>query len=386
MKLLLPFLMLLSTFDIYVHSVQTTRQEDINPYPDKPRLSFRTDGTFKITVFSDQHFGENPWDSWGPEHDAASVNLMKTVLADEKPDYVVLNGDLITGENTFKENATTIIDQIVAPLNDLKIPFSTTQGNHDNQNNITHLDEIKREQSVAPLSYTRTAPPGIGGDDQHGPGTYWVPVYPTQDAQTPCLILWFFDSRGGFANTSEPNPSNPQGVDDWVHESVAGWIEDEVSKMDAAWGSGEESRAALAFVHIPPHFVQELQANLDSSKEPGLNADQLGEGSSQAANPSTLGNDGPFWNALTDKVKNLKALISGHDHGNEWCAREPTKGVIFCFDKHGGYGGYTQDGWGYGVRNLVFKSTKPDTTVDTWIRLEGGEEKARVVLGPDYDN
>ena len=33
--------------------------------------------------------------------------------------------------------------------------------NHDNQVNITHLAEIEREQSIAPLSYTRTAPLGL---------------------------------------------------------------------------------------------------------------------------------------------------------------------------------------------------------------------------------
>ena len=69
-----------------------------------------------------------------------------------------------------------------------------------------------------------------------------------------------------------------------------------------------------------------------------------------------MGNDAPFWNALNANVKNLHAVISGHgapptastskliiddiysspDHGNEWCAREPTKDVIFCFDKHSG--------------------------------------------------
>ena len=25
------------------------------------------------------------------------------------------------------------------------------------------------------------------------------------------------------------------------------------------------------------------------------------------------------------------------DHGDEWCAREPTKDVIFCFAKHSGF-------------------------------------------------
>lgn len=51
--------------------------------------------------------------------------------------------------------------------------FMHTQ-NHDNNVNITHLLEIEREQLVAPLSYTRIAPPGVGGEG--GPGNYWVPV------------------------------------------------------------------------------------------------------------------------------------------------------------------------------------------------------------------
>ncbi|THU96983.1 Metallo-dependent phosphatase [Dendrothele bispora CBS 962.96] len=352
----------------------------IDPYPGKPKLTFRPDGTFKITVFSDQHFGENPWDSWGPEQDANSTRLMKRVLPDEKPDYVVLNGDLITGENTFKENATSLIDEIVAPLNELKIPFSSTQGNHDNQVNITHLAEILREQAVAPLSYTRRAPPGVGGDPEQGPGNYWVPVYTTPTSSTPSLILWFFDSRGGFSSGTNSTP-----VEDWVHDSVAKWIESEVETMDQIWGPSEENRAALAFVHIPPHVVQNLQLDLNSTKDPGLNADELGQGSTQATtDPSSAGKDLAFWNALTGNVKNLKALISGHDHGNEWCKREPSTGVIFCFDKHGGYGGYGEPEWGYGVRNILFTSPKADADVETWIRLEEGQERARVVLGPDF--
>ena len=53
---------------------------------------FKRDGTFKLTVFSDLHFGENPWDDWGPEQDVNSLTLMDKVLADEKPDYVYVLG------------------------------------------------------------------------------------------------------------------------------------------------------------------------------------------------------------------------------------------------------------------------------------------------------
>src|SRR6267154_2764375 len=60
----------------------------LNPYPTKPLLTFSPSGTFKITVFSDLHYGENPWDDWGPLQDVNSAKLMRTVLGDEKPDYV----------------------------------------------------------------------------------------------------------------------------------------------------------------------------------------------------------------------------------------------------------------------------------------------------------
>lgn len=68
--------------------LETALAADLNPYPTKPRVTFRPDGTFKITVFSDLHYGENPWDAWGPQQDVNSTELMKIVLADEKPDYV----------------------------------------------------------------------------------------------------------------------------------------------------------------------------------------------------------------------------------------------------------------------------------------------------------
>jgi len=237
----------------------------------------------------------------------------------------------------------------VAPLNEAKIPFSSSHGNHDNQKNITHLEEIQHEQLVSPLSYTRVAPPGIGGDG--GEGTYWVPVYEKAADLTPALILWFFDSRGGRSpgSTSAPLP-------DWVDSSVAKWIKDETAAMKVAWDLAESrERGALAFVHIPPHAIEGVQKTLNAARNPGLNADTLGQGSTQASNdPSSTGKDQPFWDALNANVKNLHAVISGHDHGNEWCARESSKDVVFCFDKHSGYGGYNSPGWGHGVRNIVF--------------------------------
>lgn len=61
---------------------------ELDPYPDKPRNSFNQDGSFKLTIFSDVHFGENPWDWWGPEQDIKTNALMEILLSIETPDYV----------------------------------------------------------------------------------------------------------------------------------------------------------------------------------------------------------------------------------------------------------------------------------------------------------
>ncbi|KAI0088747.1 Metallo-dependent phosphatase [Irpex rosettiformis] len=349
----------------------------LNPYPAQPRITFRPDGTFKLTVFSDLHYGENAWDVWGPQQDVNSSKLMKRVLADEKPDFVVLNGDLITGENTFKENSTVYIDEIVSNLNDAQIPFSSTYGNHDNNPNITHMAEFLREKLVSPhLSYTRILPSG----GIYGPGNYWVPVYARASDFVPALILWAFDSRAG--NTAGQNSTQ---VPDWVDDSVATWIENETKLMDSVWGPPGDQRAAVAFVHIPPFAIQQVWENLNNTLNPGLDADSLGQGSTQATTKSSSqGNDEPFWNSLNTNVKNLHAVISGHDHGMEWCAREPTKNVIFCFDKHSGYGGYSSPGWDHGVRNILFTSPDPRDGPLSWIRLENGTTRAHVQLDDQY--
>ncbi|KZV84961.1 Metallo-dependent phosphatase [Exidia glandulosa HHB12029] len=340
----------------------------LDPYASpRPRVTFSTDGSFKLLVFSDLHFGER---DRGDEKDAQSVQLMTRILAEEQPDYVVINGDLLTGDDTFASNVTAVLDQIFAPLNAARVPFSSTHGNHDNHLNITHAQEIEYEQAAAPLSYTR-ASPGVGG--QGGEGCYWVPVYKNADDEAPALVLWFFDSRGGISSSGE-------ALADWVDESVAEWIARETEQMNDAWGPSEQ-RAALAFTHIPPHFALDLQANLNSTLEPGLNEDHMGpHGSTQ----STPGNDA-FISSLAHNVKNLHALVSGHDHGLEWCKRETTTGVVLCFNKHSGYGGYGQDWWGFGARIFQFAPDEVTRGVETWIRLEDGSVRAKVHLNSQYE-
>lgn len=93
-----------------------------------PALQFTQDGTFQIAIFEDLHFGEAEGTDWGPLQDVDTLQVMQTVLDNEAPQLVVLNGDLITGEDTFQENATDYVDEIVAPLVAAGLPWASTYG------------------------------------------------------------------------------------------------------------------------------------------------------------------------------------------------------------------------------------------------------------------
>lgn len=93
-----------------------------------PALQFTENGTFQMTIFEDLHFGEAEDTDWGPLQDVDTLKVMQTVLDHESPQLVVLNGDLITGENTFKENSTDYVDKIVAPIVEAGLPWASTYG------------------------------------------------------------------------------------------------------------------------------------------------------------------------------------------------------------------------------------------------------------------
>jgi len=101
----------------------------------KDKLTF-TDGRFKVVSFSDLHFGERwgdgTWADWGPANDARTQQVHSTVLDVEHPSFVVFNGDIVTGENLFAENATAYLDLAFQPTVSRNIRFATTHGNHDN--------------------------------------------------------------------------------------------------------------------------------------------------------------------------------------------------------------------------------------------------------------
>jgi hypothetical protein len=104
----------------------------------------------------------------------------------------VLNGDLITGENTYNFNSTKYLDIIVAPLVNRSIPWASAYGNHDHQFNLS-TNKLLAAESKYRLSLTKDM---VRVADA-GTSNYVLPVFGSTSQVTPEVLLWFFDSRGG---------------------------------------------------------------------------------------------------------------------------------------------------------------------------------------------
>jgi predicted MPP superfamily phosphohydrolase len=347
-----------------------------NPSP----LAFSPDGTFKISVFEDLHFGEAEDLDWGPRQDEMTLKVMQTILDIEGPQLVVLNGDLITGENTMLENATSYVDMIVKPLVDGEYRWASAYGNHDQSFNLSSEAMLEMERKYGTQSLTDRMVEGNGV----GVTNYYVPVFGAVGDAIPEAILWFFDSQGGrefqrhdaITGAEIPAPSV-------VHERVVAWFQDTSTQLTSKYS---RTLPSIAFVHIPVSAMSNFQkAGVDENREPGINDDNpLGSQESDQA----------FLKALV-QTQALLAVFSGHEHGNDYChpysnsssstTAATGKTPFFCFGRHTGYGGYGH--WTRGSRQVVLNranlaTAKPN--IETWVRLEDGVMSGHVFLNETY--
>ncbi|ATY63866.1 Metallophosphoesterase [Cordyceps militaris] len=375
----------------------------------KPPLQFTTDGNFHISVFNDIHFGENAAGQ-GPVWDSKTSQLMGTIMDAEKPQLVVLNGDLISGDQYQGSDILDHVDRIVKPIAARRLPWASTYGNHDSNYNLSRDQMLQREKTYNG-SYTERM---VSGQDA-GVTNYYLPVYAdagcnassttSAAACVPELLLWFFDSRGGkYYRTHNRQP-------DWVDTSVVDWFKATSAQLAAAYGRVVPS---IAFVHIPIHVTTLLQkqgpgGHLDLRRHPGINDDKINGqsvGWPPASNSSTQpsgpggysGRDVPFMQALA-AAKGLVGLFYGHDHGNTWCYRwaghvdgldadgaaPAGTGLHLCYGQHTGYGGYGN--WIRGGRQIVVtRAGLRRGTLDTHTRLETGAVVGAVTLNSTFND
>ncbi len=288
------------------------------------KLQFSKDGKFKIMQIADVQEGAKV----SPD----TLRLMRLAIEKEKPDLIIFTGDQIYGihPSFYKgdkiKNAINTIKEIIKPIENAKIPFAVTFGNHDCQVGLSNSEQAEIYNESPFCIHGEYA----SSDDK---GTFRLPVYSDSEH---IFDVYLIDSNG----------QTPSGEYLPVSEKQLLWFSEEREK---AKENGEYTNG-IVFQHIPvPEFFNVLKQVKFGTKG-AVEAFRTMKGKFFVL-PEEIKNNGGFMKespAIPDKNSgefdvlsekgNILALAVGHDHINSFVA--PYKNMRLIYTQCAGFNVY----------------------------------------------
>lgn len=328
---------------------------------EKPIPRIRRDGKFKIMQVADLHIstGVGICRDAEPagakcEADPRTLEFIGKLLDQEAPDLVILSGDQVNGETA--PDVQTAIFKFADLFIKRNIPYASIFGNHDDEG--AHLT---RWQSMAILESLPFSLAVAGPTTVSGVGNYALEVLAPGTSQHSALTLYLLDTH-----TYSPDEKRFPGYD-WLKPDQIAWFRSTAKSLAPAHSKYPKHHMDLAFIHIPlPEY--------------------------RTADPNTVVGawresvTAPLFNShFTDALVEQGVLVvsCGHDHVNDYCALERSKGTSkkpelwMCYGGGAGFGGYA----GYGVyhrRVRFFEVDANSARITTYKRVEYGETEKRV--------
>lgn len=231
----------------FINSIEPVSYENqLEPTLDENgRYTFVTDEEFKILQLSDIHIGAG---FMSIKKDNMAINAVAAMITEEKPDLVVVTGDITfpvpTRAGTFnnKENAKLF----ASLMEQLGVYWCAALGNHDSESYAYFS-----RQAVGELYESGDYPHCLfqcGDESIDGVGNYTINIKNSNGEITQSLIM--LDSHSYIKG-------NIPGVDwkyDCIHENQIAWYENEIKELTAE--NNGVTPKSLAFFHIP---IQEMQ-------------------------------------------------------------------------------------------------------------------------------
>ncbi len=246
-----------------------------------PTLKFNKDGKFKIVQFTDTHLKVKD-----VSKSDSVIMIMKTVLGAEKPDFVILTGDIATSENVKAAWYT-----ITKPMVDAKIPWAVVFGNHDHEHGFTNK-QIMDYLVTLPYNCSQYGPSNI-----HGSGNYVLEIHGSASKKIKAL-LYCLDSN---AYTGAKDDSE-LGHYDWIRFNQISWYR-KTSQKYTKKNNGVPF-PALAFFHIPfPEYstIRKFSTTVGDMDE-GVSSPKMNSG---------------MYCAMYES-KDIMGVFVGHDHDNNY--------------------------------------------------------------------
>lgn len=203
------------------------------------QFSFNSDGKFKIMMINDTQDVVLK--------DVIQANYLKKIAEQEKPDLIVMAGDLLTDffPGATKSSLEKCLRNALEEINSIGIPFVATFGNHDHDWDEKGTLTLAEQMEIY-KSYSNCAIVNNGCDI----GTYNIPVKSSDGKSTP-LNIYVMDS-----NNKASGEGLLTGYQGLKPEQVQ-WYKDTRDGLKAATGSYVPS---LVFQHVP---VKEIYQFLD---------------------------------------------------------------------------------------------------------------------------
>jgi len=292
-------------------------------------LRFGSDGQFKIVQFTDTHIdlikGSN----------LEVYQTIRTVVEIEKPDLVILTGDVVTQNDP--QEAYRKLSEVFAFLH---VPWAMVFGNHDSEHNFTR----KQLAAFLPgLPYCLNNDPG----NLTGNSNFILQVY--GENKKPRALIYGMDSNS--YSTLKPNV---EGYG-WFGFSQINWYIHESKEFTQR--NNQVPLPALAFFHIPvPEYNNAWNSKktvVFGSKNEDVSCAEL--------------NSGIFTAML--ECGDVMGMFVGHDHTNDY--------IGLCNNIALAYGRVTKKMRDpadplAGGRVIVLKEGRRE--FDTWIREGAGKK------------
>lgn len=228
------------SFDKVVYENQLVPELD-----EKGDWVFKTDRDLKIVQLTDIHIGGG---SMSKDKDRKAMNAVAALLTYEKPDLVVLTGDMVYPvpfqAGTFNNTIST--EMLIELMETLGVYYAPVFGNHDSEAYSTQSrEEIADLWGAEDLEYSLFQK---GPADVDGFGNYIIKVENSEGITKNAFFL--LDSH-------DYTDGDILGIFwkyDNIHENQIEWYKNNVLAIDAenkAINPDEPMFSSLAFFHIP---------------------------------------------------------------------------------------------------------------------------------------
>ncbi len=234
-----------SNYDYAKSFDKVVYENQLVPTEEEHGWTFTTDGEFKVVQFTDVHIGGG---SFSLEKDKKAMNAVAAMITAEKPDLVVITGDMAYPvpfqAGTFNNSLSTRM--LIDLLEQLGVYYAVVFGNHDSEFYGTHDREaIADLWGADDLQYSLFKK---GPEDVDGYGNYIIKVKGTDGIVKNAFFL--IDSH----DYTDGDVLGIQWKYDNIHENQIAWYKANVEAIDAANKAINPAYPmfeSLAFFHIP---------------------------------------------------------------------------------------------------------------------------------------